>query len=66
MGYGGSEEKMLRDRAGMGHVHEALKALKALSARTGGCGQGKRGVVGVSARKEKGVIHVILRERMSG
>ena len=40
MGYGSSEEKMLRDGMGMGHVHEALKALKALSARTGGCGQG--------------------------
>ena len=34
MGYGGSEEKMLRDRVGM-----EQEALKALSARTGDCGQ---------------------------
>ena len=36
MGYGASEEKMLRDRAGMGQ--EALTALNALSVRTGDCG----------------------------
>ena len=40
MGYSGSEEKMLRERMGMGHVHEALKALKAVIAWTGDCGQG--------------------------
>ena len=35
MGYGGSEEKMLRDRAGM-----EQEALKAPSIPTGNCGQG--------------------------
>jgi len=55
MGYGGSEEKMLRGRAGMGQ--EALKALKALSARTANCGQG------TELAEAKGICHEMLQDR---